>query len=187
MTAAANLSLGMQAFGAVSGAIGSFYSAKSTKSSLQFQAAMADINARLSETSARQELLNGQQQVGALTLQAGHLKARQRVSQAANIVDLGEGSAAEVRASADLMKEIDRNTIEANAVRSAWGYRTQGANYQAEAAMKRGTARGVSPFAAGATSLLTGAGQVASSWYQFKAAGALGNSPSNAISTIGGG
>ncbi|MHB0973141.1 MAG: virion core protein, T7 gp14 family [Thiobacillus sp.] len=161
----AALSLGMQAAGAVSGAIGGFYAAKSTKRQLQFDAAMADINARISELGAQQELLNGQQQVGALTLQAGQLKSRQRASMAANGIDLGEGNAAELQASTDIMKAIDKNTLEANAVRSAWGLRTQGANYQSEAITKRGTAAGISPFMAGASSMLTGAGQVASSWY----------------------
>lgn len=162
------LSLGLQTAGVVSGAIGGFYSAKMTKQQLAFESAMAEINGRVAELGAQQELLNGQKAVGALTLQAGQLKSRQRASMAANLVDLGEGNAAEIQASTDLMKAIDVNTLEANAVRSAWGFRTQGANYQSEAIAKRGTASGISPFMAGASSLLTGAGQVASSWYRFK-------------------
>lgn len=165
MISPVNLSLGLQAYGMASGAVGSFYSAKMTKQQLAFEAGMADINARIAELGAQQELLNGQKAVGALTLQAGQLKSRQRTAMAANGVDLGEGSAAEIQASTDIMKAIDVNTIEANAVRDAWGFRTQGANYQSEALMKRGSAAGISPFAAGASSLLTGAGQVASSWY----------------------
>lgn len=162
MLKASSLSLGLQAAGAVSGAIGAFYSAKMTKNQLAFEASMARINARIAELGAQQELLNGQKAVGALTLQAGQLKSRQRTAMAANGIDLGEGNAAEIQASTDLMKAIDVNTIEANAVRDAWGFRTQGANYQSEALMKPS---GISPFAAGASSLLTGAGQVASSWY----------------------
>lgn len=165
MITTASLALGLQAAGAVSGAIGGFYAAKSTKRQLQFEAAMADINARISELGAQQELLNGQQQVGALTLQAGQLKGRQRAAMAANGIDLGEGNAAELQASTDILKAIDANTIEANAVRSAWGLRTQGANFQSEALAKRGTAAGISPFMAGASSLLTGAGQVSKQWY----------------------
>lgn len=175
----------MQSFGAASSAVGSFYSAKSMKSQLSFEAGMADINARIAEIGARQELLNGQKQVGSLTLQAGQLKSKQRTAMGANGIDMSEGNAVELRASTDLMKEIDVNTIEANAVRSAWGYRTQGANYQAEAATKRGTASGISPFGSAAGSLLSGAGQVASSWYQYNKPGAF-NTPSNAV-TIGGG
>lgn len=164
---AGQLSMGLSVAGMVSGAIGGFYSAKSTKSSLKFQAAMSEINARIAEQGAQQELFKGQQEVGKLTLAAGHLKSRQRASMAANGIDLGEGSAAEIQASTDIMTEIDANTLTANAVRSAWGYKMQGVNQKNEALMKRGTASAISPFAAGASSLLGSAGQVAGQWYSL--------------------
>lgn len=47
MSMYANLSLGLQAAGAVSGAIGGFYGAKVTKNQLAFEASMARINARI--------------------------------------------------------------------------------------------------------------------------------------------
>lgn len=158
----------MQTAGAVSGAIGGFYSAKMTKRQLAFEADMSRINGRMAELGARTALENGQKQVAGLTMQAGQLKSRQRASMAANGIDLGEGSAAEIQASTELMKELDKQTIEANAVRSAWGYRTEAANLQSSALMKEGSAAGISPALAGASSLMTGASQVASSWYQFK-------------------
>jgi hypothetical protein len=167
----ASLSLGMQAFGAASGAVGGFYSAKMAKNQLSFEADMARINARVAELGARSALQRGQQEVAGLTMRAGQLKSRQRTAMAANGIALGEGNAAEIQASTDIMKEIDKNTLEANAVRSAWGYRTEAANMQSSAMMKEGAAAGISPLAAGASSLLTGASQVASSWYQFKKAG----------------
>ncbi|OJZ18007.1 MAG: hypothetical protein BGP21_06425 [Thiobacillus sp. 65-29] len=166
----ANLSLGLQAAGAVSGAIGGFYSAKMTKNQLAFEASMSRINARIAELGYRGAMERGQKEVASLTMQAGQLKARQRASMAANGIDLGEGNAAELQASTEILKETDRMTLESNAVRSAWGYRTQGANYQSEALMKYGSAAGISPFASGASSLLTSAGQVASSWYQMNEA-----------------
>lgn len=164
----------MQAAGAVSGAIGSYWSAKAQKAQLEGQAALADINARTSELSAQQEYIKGQHEVGRLTLQAGQLKGRQRTALAANGVDLGEGNAAEIQASADILKEIDKNTLEANAVRSAWGYRIQATNYQNEAMMKRAGATGVSPGTQASASLLTGAAQVARSWYSLNNEGAFG-------------
>lgn len=100
-----NMSLAFQTAGAVSGAIGGFYSARMTKNQLAFEAAMAEINGRVAELGAQQELLNGQKAVGALTLQAGQLKSRQRTAMAANGIVLGEGSAAEIAASTDILKE----------------------------------------------------------------------------------
>ena len=163
--------------GALSGAIGSFYSAKVAKINLEGQAFLADTNARIAELGAQSVLNQGQQEIGRLTMQAGKVKSAQRVALAANGVDLGEGNAAELQASTDIMKEIDRNTVEANAVRSAWGYRTQAVNSQNDAMVKRSTADTISPFGTAATSLLGSAGNVATSWYQLNKATA--NSPSN--------
>ncbi|QLQ01741.1 MAG: hypothetical protein HZY77_01510 [Thiobacillus sp.] len=160
-------SLALQAAGLAASTVGSYYSARFQKNQLAFDASMADINARISELGAQSALDQGQRQVGALTMQAGNLKSRQRAALAANGVDLGEGNAAEIQASTAIMSEMDKNTLEANAVRTAWGYRTQGTNYQNQAVMDRGAAGGISPFSAGVVSLLTGGGQVAASWYQL--------------------
>lgn len=172
------LGLGMQVIGAINGAIGSFYSSKAQISALEFQADMAEINARIAERGAQSVLDQGQRQIGQLTLRAGQLKSSQRAAMAANGIDLGTGNAAEIQASTDIMKEIDKNTIEANAVRSAWGYRTQATSLVNEAVVKRGTADGISPIGAMASSMLGNAGGVATSWYMLNKAGAF-NAPSN--------
>lgn len=162
-----------QMAGAAISAIGSFYSSKSQASSLEFQADIGAINARIAELGAQQELIRGEQQVGALTLRVGKLKSKQRVALAANGVDLGEGSAAELLTSTDLMKEIDSNTLQANAVRSAWGYRTQAVSHQNDALIRRATAEGISPLGSAGSTLLTSAGSVAKSWYDLNRSDAL--------------
>lgn len=186
----------------------------------EFNASNQEFNARLMEFGAQQELQKGAADVAKLTLQAGQVKSSQRASMAANGIDIGQGSAAEVQASTDVMKQIDVNTLTANAIRSAFGYRQQAVNYQlgamstrmqAEAqamnyemggldaqmkafgyeteasnatlgamadAMKGGTysmdasmngsaARSINPNAMMGGSLLTGAAQVADSWYRY--------------------
>ena len=154
--------------GAASSAVGAYYSAKSSKIQLQSAADLAEINARMAERSAQSTLLAGQQQAGAASLRAGMLKSSQRASMAANGIDLGEGNAAEILASTDLMKEIDMNTIEANAVRAAWGVRSQAMNFENEATMRRATAGSINPLASAGTSLVGSSGAVANSWYQYK-------------------
>lgn len=168
--------IALQGAGAISNATGAYFSARNSKIALNGQAELADINARIAELGAQQELRNGQQQVGRLTMQAGQMKSAQRVALAANGVDLGEGNAAEIQASTDIMKEIDKNTVEANAIRSAWGYRTQATNLQNEANIKRATAGAINPGLSAAGSLLGSAGQVAGSWYTMNKAGAF-NTP----------
>lgn len=84
--------------------------------------------------------------------------------------------------STDVLGAIDANTANANAVRAAWGYRTQATNYANDALNKRAADGAISPFLSGASSLLGGAGQVASSWYRLNKPGMA---PTNYGSDLG--
>lgn len=172
---AANFSMGMMGVGAVMSVLSAYQGSKAMKSQLAFQADMARINAEIAEQSAQQTLLTGQRQHGASRLRYGQLKGAQRAALAANGVDLGEGSAAEVQASSELLAEIDANQITANAVQAAWGYRTQGTNYENKARMDEATAAGINPGLNAASSLVTNAGQVAGNWYVLNKSGAFGD------------
>ncbi len=158
--------------------------------------ATGDFNASIAELGAQSALDQGQSEIAAATLKAGQLKSSQRAALAANGVDLNQGSAAEVQQSGDIMKDVDVATLKANAVRSAWGYRAQGMSDQlaaktsalntranaemnalnlktgalstsANANMQAASAAGISPLGSAASSLMTGAGQVASTWYSL--------------------
>lgn len=166
-TQMASASAIMQTGGMVTSAIGSYNSAAISKINLNTQATLAESNARIAEMGAQSALLRGQKQAGALTLKAGQLKSRQRASMAANGIDLGVGNAAEIQASTDIMAEIDKNTIEANAVYEAFGYRSNAVNYQNDALMRRASASAISPFGAAASTLLGSAGSVASAWGNY--------------------
>lgn len=175
--------------GMLSNMIGGFYSAKAQKYQLQTQAIMADTNARIAEMGAQSALMQGEREVGNLTMKAGQLKSTQRAAMAANGIDLGVGNAAETIASTDIMKEIDKNTTMANAIRSAWGYRMQGTNFQNEALTARNTAGAISPWMSATSSLLGGASNVASNWYMMNKVGAFGmggNSGAASTGAIGG-
>lgn len=165
--------LGAQAAGAAASTVGAYYSARSQQISARGAADIAEINAGQSELAAQQELARGNAAVATATQRAGQVKGAQRAALAANGVDLGTGSAAEVLTSTDLAKENDINTITANAVRAAWGQRMQATNFKNEALTKRAGADSISPGMAAFTSLLGSATQVASSWYTLNKAGAL--------------
>ena len=168
--------LATQAFGLLGQVAGSFYSAKSQRTQADLQAYLARHNARMSELAAKQSLAAGQKRAGQRSLQAGYAISQQKAQQAAAGVDLSVGSAAETRAGTELFKEADLQQIEANALMEAWGYRSQAADYEGQAAMARAT-RPQLAFAAGMT-LLNGAGQVAQSWYALSKSGALQGRPS---------
>lgn len=159
----------MSVVGAIGSAISSYYSAQLAKNSIKHQARMGEINARVSELGAQSALLQGRRQEQSLRLQTAQLKSRQRVAFAANGIDIaGSESALNVLTSTDYMGEMDALTIQHNTLQDAWSYRMQGANYMGQADMARADAAGVSPFGAGATSLLSGATLVADRWYAWK-------------------
>lgn len=149
-------------------AISSFLSAMSARKNLKYQAKIAKLNAKNQEWMAQHELRRGQQQAALSSMGYGQLKGRQRAAMAANGVDLGYGSAAEVLTGTDIAKEVDTNTIIENATRAAWGHRMAGVNYLNEAGMANANAGQIVPALSMATSLLGGAGRVADRWYQYQ-------------------
>ena len=161
--------------GMFSSAIGSYYQAKTAQNQLksqalsyQFQRDIALINAQQAETAAQGTLLAGERAAGQVGMKYGQLRARRRASAAARGLTLDEGSTAEIEASAEWAKQMDMNTVMANAVSAAWGYRTQGVNYQTQAMLSGVSAQNamtsagtISPLAAAGTSLLGNARSVA--------------------------
>mgnify|MGYP003132139393 CR=1 FL=1 len=177
-----SLAMGMQVAGVLTSAIGAFYSiksaqyqAKSQAMNLEFQATMADMNARAAENDAQNILRAGQQQAGQVGLQYRQLKSATRARRGGAGIQSGVGSAAEIDASIDYAKETDIISINMNTVRAAKGRRMQGVGMQTQASMGRlsasnmlASARSMNPGLAGFTSLLGGATGVASTWAQSR-------------------
>jgi hypothetical protein len=168
--------------GAIGSAFSSYYAAKSQQYQLesqamtmQFQKDIAGINARQSEVNAQGILFARDQQIAATTMKYGKVKGAQRAAMAANGGTIGVGSNAEIEATNELMKEIDKNTINANAVRAAENSRIQAQNYKTSAVMAgisadnlRTSASSISPFGGAFTSLLTSATSIAGTMYRDK-------------------
>lgn len=163
--------MGGQFAGAGSSAVGSYFGAASQKSALGFQAGMDDLNAAASERTAQAALLAGQRQEQAIRLGTAQLKSKQVTAMAANGIDPGAAGAARVTTSTEVMGELDADQANANAVRAAWGYRTQATNSRNDALLRETGADAISPFTSAVSSLLTSAGTVAKSWYQLKKSG----------------
>lgn len=216
-----DIALAGQGLGAFTSALGSHYSARSEASSRRFdlrmgalqadassknramslefsaaeagmQAAIGDINAKMMESNAQATLLSGQREEQKSQINTAQLKSTQRASMAANGIDLGVGSAENILTTTDVMGEIDANTIQANAVRAAWGYRAEAQNAKGQADVARARQYGaavmagaerdvggkayafamkqadsVRPSTSFGSSLLSGAGKVAESWYSY--------------------
>ncbi|THF64313.1 hypothetical protein [Pseudothauera rhizosphaerae] len=121
------------------------YQMRTQKLSLGYQATIADVNARLSELAARSSLLQGERQEQASRLSTAQMKSSQRVALAANGVDLGSATSLNILTSTDVMGEIDANTIQANAARAAWGYRSQAVDAENQAMLARAAAENIDP------------------------------------------
>jgi hypothetical protein len=172
------------AFGAINSAIGSYFAAQSEKNRLKGQALnakfaseMAALNARGSEFAAQRSMESAHRAIGRYTMGAGQAKASARTAIASRGIEAGTGSARDVIASMDLVKEIDRLTMDANAVREAEALRTQAFNFQTQgtmdamtAANMRRTAGSISAPMAGAGSLLGGAADMGAWWMKNKRA-----------------
>lgn len=184
--------LGMQAMGALSSAGAASGAAASTKADLAFKSKIASINSqsimdaaeinkKTTEEAAQTSMLAGEQDAHKIQLGASQLKSHQKVSLAANGIDLSSDTAQQILNTTDVMSEADVNTVQTNAVRQAWGYRMQGeaamgrarteaANESAQAGRSAAASSAIDPNMSYKTSLLGSAGQVAGSWYQYSKA-----------------
>mgnify|MGYP000978178157 FL=1 len=162
-----------QGAGVATSAAGAYYTAKGEKLALQGQADLAETNARVAELSAQSAIRQGQKAEQSVRLRTANLKSSQRASMAANGIDLGSETAVNILTSTDVMGEIDANTVAANAARSAWGYRTEGVNFRNDALLKRSSAGSINPMMRTGTTLLTGATDVAKSYYMLDKVGAF--------------
>lgn len=179
------VAVSLQAAGMVSGGISAYYGARSQKSGLQFQSEMGEINARLSDLSAKQALVQGEREEQKVRMASGQVKAGQRVALAANGIDMTSATAQAQLTTTDVLGEIDAMTVKENAIRSAWGYRTQATNARTEAMVQRSMADGISAGRVAFSSLLGSAGQVAGSWYQMNKDGAFRSSGGSSGGTPG--
>ena len=175
--------------GMASSAIGAYYSAKTQQYQLasqaltmDFQKSMSELNAKNAEFTAQTILDSGQRQIGAVTMRAGNVKSASRASMAARGIQAGVGSAADVIATTDLIKEVDVNTINARSVQAAEAQRMQAVNAQNQAMMAgvsaenaRMGASTISPLMSTASSLLGSASSVATAYYSDKRMAAYEN------------
>ena len=136
---------------------GAHASAKAQKLNLKSQAAMDEINAGIARQQAEGAFIQGRHQIMQNTMQTGQMMGSQRASLASRGIDIGYGSAAEIRAGTAAMREIDYNTLSANALRAAWGYKTQVTDLENRALMGIANSNAISPGKAAFGSLLTDA------------------------------
>lgn len=167
----------MSIFGAITGAIGSYYSAESQKNQLQMQAQnqrfaseMARVNQRGATFAAAQLGQAGQRQIGRMTMEAGQRRAGARAALAGRGAEIS-GTAAEILGSMDVMKEVDVLSMNAATVRAQEAAKMQAFNLGTQSLMAglsaqnlQATSQTIYPGMALGTSLLTSAADIGGMW-----------------------
>lgn len=179
--------LGAQSFGVGMSTVGSIFAASGEKSRLRSQARIAEINAKIMDSNARNTIRVGTIEESRVKLATAQAKSQQRTQIASSGVDLGSNTALARLTGTDVIGEVDAATVRSNALRAAWGQRIDAGNLRRQATSLRASASSISPALAGFTSLINGAGQVASSWYSMNKEGAFDKSGKTGTSTVGAG
>lgn len=161
-----SISTGMQVAGLATGVFGSYDKSKANQAAYEYQSSVNKNNATMAGWQAQDALQRGATAEQNQRLKTAQLRSSQRARLAANGVIIDEGSALNLLDDTDFMGERDALTIRDNAKREAWGARVQASNYSNDAAMLSNRADAESPLGSAASTLLTGAGTVADSWYR---------------------
>ena len=166
-------SMAATAGGAITSAIGSNFAGQASGQSYQYQAQIAQINSQVAKQNAAYAT-----EVGEVDAQQSGMQTRAQIGQTKAIqgssgLDVNTGSGAAVRTSEAEIGVENQNIIRANAAKQAYGYEVNAAQFTNQASLD--IASGANAVTAGNigafSSILGGAGSVASKWSQASTAG----------------
>lgn len=156
---------GLQIGGIVNQTIGAYRKSSADKTAYEYQSKIASNNAMIADWQANDANYRGKITANKVGQKAAQLRGSQEASLAARGLDLGTGSPLDILTNTDFMKTVDMNTAEHNADMEEWGLRQQALNYRANSANLQARADVENPTGSAFSTLLTGAGSVASGWY----------------------
>lgn len=111
--------------------------ANAMRASGEYQARMLLLNSEIQEFQADDAIKRGDKAAAVYRKQVAGLMGSQRVAAAAQGVQLGEGSAAEVQEDTAVRAAADAVTIRSDAWREAWGHRVQAQDFRGQAEFAR--------------------------------------------------
>lgn len=120
---------------------------------------IAENNARLARDDAAAAQAQGDRESEQALWRQRAMIGQQRAAAAANGLDIGFGTPAEIMGETAMFGEIEQQAIRANAARQAWGFNSQATNYQNQGRQERWAGR------TGAVgTVLGGLGSAAGQW-----------------------
>lgn len=153
---------------AVMGAVSSANQSAQQKAAYNYQAGVDKNNAMIANWNAEDAARRGESDLVAQQRKTAALMGAQRATFAGRGIDLSDGSALNILSDTAYLGEQDALTVKDNTAKNVWAAKVQASNETANAGLHQMQSDNQNPLMAGATSLLTGAGQVASSWYKYK-------------------
>ncbi len=185
-TTAATLSTVAGVAGTAFSAIGAMQQAQAAQDQANYNAVVAENNAKLAEYKAQDAQQRGELEAQKVQREAAQLRGAQRATMAARGLSLSEGTPLSLLEQTDYFSATDVATTRTNAGKEAWANRVQKANFETEAMSNRAAASSINPLMAGATSLISSASKVADKWYTPSAGAAVNSGSSWSVSNGGG-
>jgi hypothetical protein len=152
----------------VMNAFGSGMKASGEQGAGAYQAQVARNNQTIANDNADLATFKGTQAVGISREKTAQMVGMDRAGSGANGVDVNSGSALRTQMDTARIGAMDAQTIQANAARSAWGYKVQAQDFGQEAVLDR--AKGNQ---AAIASLIGGGANFADKWNKFRNTGAV--------------
>lgn len=134
-TALMGASTAMQAMGSISSAMGSSQSAGAQAGAYTYNSEIAQQNQEIANQNAELASESGEQQAAAQELKNRATVGSIKANQAASGIDVNQGSAVDVRASAAELGQLDAMNIRAEAARQAYAYQNQAQSYGEQSAL----------------------------------------------------
>ena len=166
-------SLAATAIGAGVSAVGSIKQGQAANQAAQYQSEVATQNAQYAAMKAQWTAEAGREQENEQGRKDRAVGGAIKAQQAASGVDVNTGSALDVQSSADQLGQLSRLNIRTNTARDVYGYRTQGANYAADAQALKAQRRNdlTAGWLGAAGSLLGGASSVGTRYADWQQQG----------------
>lgn len=141
--------------------VGAIAQGQAAKSSANYNAALAENNAKIASQNATWAAQSGEQKVAQRQSKTRAEAAAIATNQAASGIDIGSGSALDVKTSAAQLGELNAINIRSDAARQAYGFQTEQASDLAQASLDRAQGKNAenAGLIGGATSFLGGASE----------------------------
>lgn len=152
------------------GGIGAIEQGRAASQAAAYSAQVQANNAKIAQQNAEFKGAEGETNAAASQMKTRQQVAAIAASQAANGIDINNGSAVGVRQSAAELGELDAINIRSNAAREAYGFQTQAASDTAQSVLDKSASKNdmTAGIIGGASTFLSGAGNAASNFAKFQ-------------------